>query len=124
MLHVRLAHNGTSFKTTALIDSGATTTFVPTPMAQTLGLDLSLRPSDAVGAGGTFKNIVTELQKVSLVKGRDSIFDEFENINVFVPVDENAIPYVVLGRDLLFQRYDILFEERNKKVILKRTNNF
>lgn len=122
MLHVRLANNGISFRTTALIDSGATTTFIPTEMAQALELNLNQDPDDAIGAGGTFKNIIADIQKISLVKGRDSIFDEFTDVKVFVPVKTDAIPYMVLGRDLLFKRYDIMFEELNLKVTLKRRN--
>ena len=120
MLQVRLRHNEVSFRTTALIDSGATSTFVPTPMADALNLDLSAKPDDATGAGGEFKNIKSELGVLSLVKGVQSIFDEFQNVKVWVPVNPEAIPYMVLGRDLLFRRYSIRFEEREQKVTLKR----
>lgn len=120
MLHVRLRHKNIAFKTTALIDSGATSTFVPTQMAQALQIDLSTNPDDAIGAGGSFKNIRTELEHLSLVKGVSSVFDEFENIKIWVPVNEDAIPYMVLGRDLIFKRYDIKFEEVKQKMTLKR----
>lgn len=120
MLHVKLTHGSSSFSTVALIDSGATTTFIPTEMAEALGMNLTRPPSDAVGAGGTFSNIASELEKLSLVKGRTSIFDEFFNVRVWVPANEGTIPYMVLGRDHLFKRYDIEFEERNEKVTLTR----
>jgi len=120
MLHVRLCHGGLSFTTVALIDSGATTTFVPNAMAEALQLDLSDTPKDAVGAGGVFPNIKSKLDSLELVKGKQSIFDQFNDVTVQVPQKEGAIPYMVLGRDLLFQRFDIKFEERNQKVILKR----
>ena len=120
MLHVRLCHGGLSFTTVALIDSGATTTFVPTAMAEALQLNLSKSISDAVGAGGVFPNIKSKLDSLELVKGKQSIFDQFNDVTVKVPTQEGAIPYMVLGRDLIFKRFDIKFEERNQKVILKR----
>ena len=120
MLNVRLIHEGRSFATVGLVDSGATVTFIPTSMAEILQLDLSAKPKDAVGAGGIFSNINSQLEKLVLLKGRNSIHDEFQNIGVQVPVNPDAIPYVVLGRDTLFRRYDITFEERNEKVVLKR----
>jgi len=89
-------------------------------MAEILNLNLSGNPKDAVGAGGTFGNYSVELDRLVLIKGRNSIYDEFQNVKVQVPVNPQAIPYVVLGRDSLFRRYDITFEERNEKVVLKR----
>lgn len=120
MLHIRLVQGGRSLTTVGLVDSGATTTFIPTDMADILGFDLSGTPKDAVGAGGAFGNIPTELERLVLIKGRNSIYDEFQHIKVQIPVNPQAIPYVVLGRDSLFKRYDITFEERNEKVVLKR----
>ena len=98
----------------------ATTTFIPTDLAQILQLDLIAEVKDAIGAGGAFGNIASELEKLVLVKGRESIYDEFRNVKVQIPANPDAIPYVVLGRDTLFKRYDITFEERNEKVVLKR----
>lgn len=120
MLHVRLVHGNLSFTTVALVDSGSTSTFIPTGMAQALQLNMTATPSDATGAGGVFTNIKSEIEKIFLVKGRASVFDEFQNVKVWIPVKEDAIPYVVLGRDSLFRRYDIEFEERNEKIMLKR----
>jgi len=120
MLHIRLAQGARSLTTVGLVDSGSTTTFIPTDMASILQLDMSAQQHDAIGAGGPFRNIKSELEKLILVKGRASIFDEFENVKVEIPVNPKAIPYVVLGRDTLFRRYDIKFEERNEKIILKR----
>lgn len=120
MLNIRLLHQGRSFATVGLVDSGATTTFIPTSMAEILQLNLSAAAKDAVGAGGMFRNKDSELETLTLLKGRNSIYDEFQNVKVQVPENPDAIPYVVLGRDTLFRRYDVTFQERNEKVILKR----
>jgi predicted aspartyl protease len=51
LVHIRLKHGDLAFRTDALIDSGATATFLPIEIAEVLGMDLSEKPSEAVGAG-------------------------------------------------------------------------
>ena len=120
MLHVRLIHGARSMKSVALIDSGATTNFIPRELADLLGLDLSNTPKDAVGAGGVFSNIESRIDKVVLLKGLNSAYDQFQNLFTYVPVQSDTLPYMILGRENLFRRYDIKFQEREEKVILKR----
>lgn len=120
MLHVRLVHGTRSMKSVALIDSGATTNFIPRELADLLQLDLTKTPKDAVGAGGAFSNIESRIDKVVLLKGMNSIYDEFPNLFTFVPVQPQTLPYMILGRENLFRRYDIKFHEREEKVTLKR----
>ena len=120
MLHVRLAHGTKSLKSVALVDSGATTNFIPRELAEILELDLTKPPRDAVGAGGPFSNIESRIEKVILVKGVNSIYDEFRNVFTYVPQKPQTLPYMILGRDTLFRRFDIKFHERQEKVTLKR----
>ena len=120
MLHVRLMHGDRSMKSVGLIDSGATTNFIPRELADLLELDLSRTPKDAIGAGGAFSSIESRIDKVVLLKGMNSAYDEFQNLFTYVPVQPHTLPYMILGRENLFRRYDIKFHEREEKVTLKR----
>jgi hypothetical protein len=105
-------------QTVALVDSGSTTTFVPTDMAEILGLNVDPSTSErAIGAGGEFRTINFNIT-IQLLKG-GYVFDEFKDWPVTVPVNREAIPYVVLGRDSVFLRYDITFRERQRRTILR-----
>lgn len=120
MLHIRLIHGQKALKSVALIDSGATTNFIPRELAEILELDLSKIPKDAVGAGGAFSNIESRIEKLVLVKGISSVYEEFTDLFTYVPVKMGTLPYMILGRDTLFHRFDIKFHERQEKVTLKR----
>lgn len=120
MVNVKLVHKNQELKTVALIDSGATSNFLPRELAEILDLDLSQEPKDAVGAGGKFRNIDSLIGKCQLIKNKDSAFDEFINLRINVPVKSNTLPYMVLGRDSIFQKFNIRFIEMEEKVILKR----
>lgn len=120
MVNVQLVHKNQDLKTAALIDSGATSNFLPRELAEILDLDLSQEPRDAVGAGGKFCNIESLIGKCQLVKNKNSVFDEFINLIINVPVKSNTLPYIVLGRDSIFRKFNIRFIEVEEKVILKR----
>ena len=120
MVNVKLIHKNQDLKTVALIDSGATSNFFPRELAEILELDLTKKPRDAVGAGGKFSNIDSLIGKCQLIKNKNSVFAEFTNLGINVPVVTNTLPYMVLGRDSIFQRFNIKFMERNEKVVLKR----
>lgn len=120
MIHVKLTHGSKSIKSVALVDSGATSNFLPREIAEVLELSLTESPKDAVGAGGSFQNITSRIDKVILVKGKDSAYDEFTDMGILVPVLSNTLPYFILGRDSIFQRFDIKFQEKQEKITLKR----
>lgn len=120
MVHVKLTHGSKSIKSVALVDSGATSNFLPREIAELLEISLTEPPDNAVGAGGVFKNIKSKIEKVVLVKGIDSAYDEFTNLYVLVPVLPDTLPYFILGRDSIFRRFDIKFQERQEKLTLKR----
>ncbi len=113
MLSVRLrGPSGKSVKTTALVDSGATTTFVPPDFVGIL--DLVLGDSvGAMGAGGDFDTNLSDVV-IEIMKGGHVIEAE-----VHVPAEEGRVPYVVLGRDTVFLAYDITFRE-NKECFTMR----
>jgi len=116
MLHVRLAHVDQSLSTIGLIDSGSTTTFVPLELAEILSLPIE-KEASAVGAGGSFSNTIRKVD-ITLLKGRTS-FAKFGKFPVYVPTDEGRVPYVVLGRDSIFRKFDVTFRERQQRFILR-----
>ncbi len=117
MLAVRLiGPTGVSVKTTALIDSGATATFLPHDFADIL--DLELRENGgATGAGGSFDTNVSSVTVEILKHGNTLNVIEAEEIHV--PVEEGPVPYVVLGRDTIFLEYDITFREHKELSVLR-----
>lgn len=101
-----------------LVDSGSTTTFIPTELAEILELP-KVKDEKATGAGGRFDTYVAKLERLTLIKGSHP-FVAFDNIEVMVAKEGNAIPYVVLGRDYLFQKFHVTFREAQQHVIFRR----
>ena len=119
LLHVRLKNkkNGLSLRTTGLVDSGATTTFIPTDLAEALDLE-SIGEEKSIGAGGEFNTWITEDLVIEILKGSKAAVSLYGE-GVQVPDNPDAIPYVILGRDLLFKIYDITFQENQLRTVLK-----
>lgn len=122
MVNVVLTHKGMEIKTPALIDSGATTTFVPDEIADLLGLDKSEK-SGAIGAGGDFETWLCEIDKISIMKNENVFVDLYHNV-VNVPLKQDAIPYMILGRDTVFSKNDITFFENRKKIKFVSNGNY
>ena len=55
LLHIRLIGNTASLTTIALVDSGATVTFIPPELAEAVGLQKMRENESAIGAGGAFR---------------------------------------------------------------------
>jgi len=116
-LDIRLiGPTGLSFITNALVDSGATASFVPRNLAQVL----KLKYSDArttYGAGGKFRtraaSVTIQYLKNGVVKGTTA------NATVYVPFDDSSIPYSILGRNTVFRAYEILFLELGQEIHLR-----
>ncbi len=115
LLHIRLSGSHGSLTTIALVDSGSTTTFVPLELAEMLSLPIH-KEEEAVGAGGKFQNTIRNV-KISILNARKPIWTV--DAQVYVPTQPDRIPYVVLGRDYIFRKYDILFRENQQRLFLK-----
>jgi hypothetical protein len=121
LLHVRLSHADASLRTIGLVDSGSTTTFIPLELAEMLSLPIE-KEEQAVGAGGRFQNTIRKVN-ISLLKGVRTPVATFRNFPAYVPTEEDRIPYVVLGRDSIFRKFDVIFRERQQRVLLKTPRN-
>ena len=118
LLQVRLSTEAQSFSTLALVDSGATCSFLPTDLAEILGLQLDPATAHtAIGAGGEFRTVEFRVT-IELAKGGRT-FADFKNWPVLVPTNREAIPYMILGRDSVFHRFDVTFRELVQRTILR-----
>jgi Aspartyl protease len=121
LLHVRLiGPTKESFTTIALVDSGATTTFIPPELAEAVGLARH-GPDEpegvpATGAGGSFPNDLFTYD-IDIMKGGKA-FLRISGV-AMVPREKGRIPYAVLGRDNLFRIYDITFREQRQLIVMR-----
>ncbi len=113
------------YDTIALVDSGATKTIVPLDLAEILLLeyekakDGSLLKAETEGAGATFYCNFAILQRL-VIKKHTTPFCTVMNAHVLVPEKKGVLPYAVLGRDYIFNRFDITFHERRQKMTFTR----
>jgi hypothetical protein len=71
----------------------------------------------AVGAGGKFENTIRNVT-IQILRGR-GVVAEFPDFPVYVPTEQDRIPYVVLGRDSIFRKFDITFRENLRRFVMK-----
>lgn len=118
LVHIRMKQGSISFRTDALVDSGATGTFIPLEIAEILEIPLPQNIESALGAGGPFSTYSAQVELIQVLKGKE-IFCEFRNLDVAVPTGKGAIPHCVLGRDSIFQRYDVTYREHMRHIVFK-----
>lgn len=117
-LHVRLRTATGSLTTLGLVGSGATATFLPTDLAEILGLQIDPKiAKPSMGAGGGFDTVPFKVT-IEIQKGGHEIA-VFLDWPVLVPVNPTAIPYTILGRDSVFMKFDITFRERIQRTVLR-----
>jgi hypothetical protein len=118
LVHIRLKNNGNTIRTDALVDSGATGTFIPIELAEVLGIQKPNETEEAVGAGGIFPTFVAKIGAIEVLKGL-SVFCRMPNYTVSIPANPEAIPHSILGRDSIFWHNDITFRERKQHTIFR-----
>ena len=106
--------------TTALIDSGATVSFLPREIAKDILALPTVKDSvDVQGAGSTFPCEIVMAKQVVLMKGVGRI-RYYEDVRMHVPKAPVELPYAILGRDTVFQDFEITFREWDKRFKLER----
>ena len=116
-VHVRISTSASNaISSFALVDSGATVSFVPLELAELLQVPLTGSEVDSEGAGGSFKTRLVEL-RVEIIKSRSVCWSK--RVNFHVPTEHNRIPYIVLGRDTVFRDYDIIFRENEQRTVFR-----
>jgi hypothetical protein len=97
----------------ALLDSGGDFIVIPMPIAQYLGLELE-EAGDIDTAGGTaplFKSII------DITIGKNERAASYKNNQIHVST-RSDIP-VLLGRNPIFEDYEITFKKQKNQLILK-----
>jgi len=120
LIHVELASDTEQLTTIGLLDSGATTSFIPYEIADILDV-IPEKPqiADVQTAGGSADFFPVRLKRLSLLAG-GKIFSDFRNLVVGVPSQrERDLPYVILGRKSVFKRFYIVFKENIKKFVVE-----
>jgi predicted aspartyl protease len=118
LVHIRLKHNGITLRTDALVDSGATSTFIPIELAEVLEIERPSQTQEVIGAGGAFSSFICNLDLLEILKGV-KVFCKFSNYEITVPVNPETIPYAILGRDSIFVHNDITFRERRQHTVFR-----
>jgi len=120
LIHVELASDTEQLTTIGLLDSGATTSFIPYEIADILDvIPKKPQPGDVQTAGGSAKFFPVRLKRLSLLAGGE-LFSDFSNLVVGVPSQpERDLPYVILGRKSVFKRFYITFKENIKKFVIE-----
>jgi predicted aspartyl protease len=97
----------------ALLDSGGDFIVLPMPISNYLGLKLK-KAGDVDTAGGTTTLFKAKLNMMLGTKDKNVIYD---NLEIHVSA-RNDIP-VLLGRQPIFEDYEISFKFKNNQLILK-----
>lgn len=110
--------------TRALVDSGATTSFIPYDVADAIGMipkdKTKLRTADTISASGKFKSYIINLKRMQVYKS-STVFETFQDIPMYVPNEvSEPLPYAILGRDHIFSRFDITIYENRRKMTFRR----
>ncbi len=119
LLKIQVYSDAGGIATTALIDSGATVSFLPREIAKNiLALPTVTEDVDVQGAGSTFSCEIVEAKQVVLMKGVGRIC-YYEDVQMYVPKAPVELPYAILGRDTIFGDFEITFREWDKRFKLK-----
>lgn len=129
LIHVYLKASLAELNTVGLVDSGATSTFIPYEIAETIGLlpegnnsnTSSLVKGRATGAAGVFTTYQVTLPVLNVMKSPSQTIETFRDIKVQVAAESrDNLPHVILGRDPLFRHFDITFHEKRQKFTFSR----
>ena len=116
---VRLSDfTGSNINSFALVDSGATVSFLPLELAEILDSPVTGEEVESEGAGGCFKTRRIKLI-AEMVKGKTVCWSG--KVDFLVPTEYKRIPYVVLGRDSIFKAFDITFCENLQKTEFRKS---
>ncbi|MEK6835295.1 MAG: retropepsin-like aspartic protease [Nanoarchaeota archaeon] len=104
-----------SIDVVGLIDSGADISVIPKEMAEILGLRLE-KEDESTGVGGKARTADSHVN-IKIEKGHEKY--EFR-LPIKVLLQENSEIPVLLGRLAFFDNFNIIFEQSNQRVILKK----
>ena len=113
MVEVRRAREEVALRTPGLIDSGASRTVIPHEIADILGLQC-LKNLSVAGVGGISEAFESKVDLTLIVGGQQLLFLE----NCPVLVHEADLPFVILGREPLFDNITFHFRRGRLEFVL------
>jgi hypothetical protein len=116
LIHVEVTSENAILTTTALLDSGATMSFLPYEITEILGITPVKGVQIGVStAGGACDFNPLRLKKLCLLFGGKPCA-EFRNMRMLTPSpDKEDLPYIILGRDYVFKRFHVTFRENVRR---------
>ncbi|MBI2639802.1 MAG: retropepsin-like domain-containing protein [Candidatus Sungbacteria bacterium] len=110
-----LGKNGRGLRTVFHLDSGATTSIMPSADAETLGIDV---------ANGK-KFIVRGVSGESMLGYRHMVKIQLDGMKIKVPIIfvENASSPRIFGRESVFSKFGILFDELKRRTAFLGLHN-
>ena len=103
-----------------LLDTGADITYIPKRIADIIDLDLKVDTlKETMSASGSFKTFRT-CAHMELPYKKKRISIGYVNIAVSDKPLGNDEDRILLGRDGVFSKYEITFNESDKKITMKK----
>ncbi len=117
MLDVVMSHGDNTLAINALVDSGSNATIVPLHVAQLLEIKLKEQDDSVMGVGGSVNMHLAKVDGFTIIEEKMTLA-EFDDQVVHVPASKNTVLFVILGRNSIFRRFDIKFQETQKMMQL------
>ena len=119
LVSVVLSWKGKSLYTKMLFDTGATTTFLQPWVADFLGLELEGEAIEANGAGGRLRVRASSVE-IRIKKGGQE--GTTHVCPVQVTVEQDAIPYGVLGRNFMHW-YEVTIRQAREEIVIREVGD-
>ncbi len=117
MVGVVMSHNDNILTTNGLVDSGSNITVVPLHVAQSLEIELTEQDDSVMGVGGSLNMHLAKVDGFTIIEEKMTLA-EFDDQVVRVSTSENRSDFIILGRNSIFRRFDIKFQEIEKRMQL------
>jgi len=105
LIPIELSRMDKKMLTDALIDSGAATTLISCELGEALGLKHRGEVRKITGAGG--KESIIHMHDLDV-----ELMGEKLNFKFGLPQRRGDTPYTILGRDTIFERFEIKFRQK------------
>ncbi len=110
MLDVVMSRKNNTLKISGLVDSGSNITIVPLHVAQLLDIELKDQDDSVMGVGGSVTMHLAKVDGFTIIEEKMTLA-EFDDQVVRVSATKNTADFIILGRNSIFRRFDIKFQE-------------
>ncbi len=117
MVGVVMSHNDNILTASGLIDSGSNITIVPLRLARLLEIELKEQDDSVMGVGGNVNMHLAKVDSFTIIEEKMTLA-KFDDQVVRVSTSKNTSRFIILGRNSIFRRFDIKFQETQKMMQL------